>query len=163
MGRILEKRIAFLVEVAGQVAATVGGERVGMRLSPYGTNAGMGAYPGIDRTYERLVAALVGTNLQYLHLADHSSPGAPPVPLALKLALRKAWPRTLILAGGFDGASAQAALGEGEADLIALGRPFLANPDLVSQLQRGLPLNVPDPATFYTAGPRGYTDYPAAA
>ena len=53
-------------------------------------------------------------------------------------------------------------LQEGRADLVAFGRPFLANPDLVARLQRGLPLNAPDLATFYTPGPKGYTDYPAA-
>jgi N-ethylmaleimide reductase len=123
----------------------------------------MTAYPEIDETYLKLVPALVATGIQYVHLTDHSAMGAPPVPAALKLALRKAWPRTFILAGGFDRASAEAALTEGRADLIAFGRPFLSNPDLVTRLERGLPLNPPDFATFYTPGPKGYTDYPVAA
>jgi len=162
-GGSVEKRLGFVLEVARQVAAAIGGERVGIRLSPYGVNAGMVAYPEIDETYRKLVPALVATGLQYVHLVDHSAMGAPPVPAELKLALRQAWPRTFILAGGFDRASAEVALREGRADLVALGRPFLANPDLVARLQRGLPLNAPDFATFYTPGPKGYTDYPAAA
>jgi len=162
-GGSVEKRLTFVLEVARQVAAAIGGERVGIRLSPYGVNAGMVAYPEIDETYRKLVPALAATGLQYVHLVDHSAMGAPPVPAALKLALRKAWPRTFILAGGFDRAGAEAALREGRADLVAFGRPFLANPDLVTRLQRGLPLNAPDFATFYTPGPKGYTDYPAAA
>jgi len=162
-GGSVEKRLGFVLEVARQVAAAIGGERVGIRLSPFGVNAGMVAYPEIDETYRKLVPALAATGLQYVHLVDHSAMGAPPVPAALKLALRKAWPRTFILAGGFDRASAEAALREGRADLVAFGRPFLANPDLVVRLQRGLPLNAPDFATFYTPGPKGYTDYPAAA
>ncbi len=162
-GGSVERRLGFLVEVARLVAAAIGGERVGMRLSPYGVNAGMAAYPGLEDGYQRLVAALAGTHLQYLHLVDHSSMGAPPVPLALKLALREAWPRTFILAGGFDRAGAEAALRDGRADLIAFGRPFLANPDLADRLQRGLALSAPVPATFYTPGAEGYTDYPAAA
>jgi N-ethylmaleimide reductase len=85
------------------------------------------------------------------------------VPAALKLAMRKAWPRTFILAGGFDLASAEAALAEGRADLVAFGRAFLANPDLVARMKRGLPRNAPDFGTFYTPGPKGYTDYPTAA
>lgn len=162
-GGSVEKRIGFVVEVARQVAAAIGGERVGIRLSPYGVNAGMAAYPEIDETYRKLVAALAATGIQYVHLVDHSSMGAPAVPAELKLALRKAWPRTFILAGGFDRAGAEAALREGRADLVAFGRPFLANPDLVTRLERGLPLNPPDFGTFYTPGPKGYTDYPAAA
>ena len=162
-GGSVERRLGFALEVARQVAAAIGGERVGIRLSPYGVNAGMVAYPEIDETYSRLVPALAATGLQYVHLVDHSAMGAPPVPPALKLALRKAWPRTFILAGGFDRAGAEAALREGRADLVAFGRPFLANPDLVARLERGLPLNAPDFATFYTPGPKGYTDYSVAA
>jgi N-ethylmaleimide reductase len=109
------------------------------------------------------VKALVPTGLQYLHLVDHSAMGAPPVPAALKAALRAAWPRTFILAGGFDRAGAEAALREGQADLVAFGRPFLANPDLVARLEKGLPHNAPDFGTFYTPGAKGYTDYPTAA
>jgi N-ethylmaleimide reductase len=56
-----------------------------------------------------------------------------------------------------------AALSEGRADLVAFGRPFLANPDLVTRLEKALPLNAPDFGTFYTPGPKGYTDYPTAA
>jgi N-ethylmaleimide reductase len=161
-GGSVEARLRFPIQVVQQVAAAIGGERLGLRLSPYGVNAGMEAYPEIDDTYHRLTQALVSTGLQYLHLVDHSAMGAPPVPAALKLALRKAWPRTFILAGGFDRAGAEEALREARADLIAFGRPFLANPDLVARLERGLPLNAPDFATFYTPGSKGYTDYPAA-
>jgi len=162
-GGSVEKRTAFVLEVVRQVAAAIGGERVGIRLSPYGVNAGMASYPEIDETYRKLVAALATTGLQYVHLVDHSAMGAPPVPAELKLALRRAWPRTFILAGGFDRAGAEAALREGRADLVAFGRPFLSNPDLVSRLERGIPLNAPDFGTFYTPGPKGYTDYPVAA
>jgi len=162
-GGSIEKRIGFLLEVARAVAAAIGGERVGIRLSPYGVNAGMVAYPGIEETYLALVKALIPTGIQYVHLVDHSAMGAPAVPAALKAALKAAWPRTFILAGGFDRAGAEAAVKEGRADLIAFGRPFLANPDLVTRLEKGLPLNAPDFGTFYTPGPKGYTDYAAAA
>ena len=161
-GGSVEARLRFPVEVVRQVAAAIGGERLGLRLSPYGVNAGMVAYPEIEDTYRRLTQVLAPTGLQYLHLVDHSAMGAPPVPEALKLELRRGWPRSFILAGGFDRAGAEAALREGRADLIAFGRPFLANPDLVARLERGLPLNTPDFSTFYTPGPKGYTDYPTA-
>jgi N-ethylmaleimide reductase len=161
-GGSLEKRMAFVIETARATAAAIGGDRVGIRLSPFGVNAGMKPYPGIEETYLALVPALAATGLLYIHVVDHSAMGAPTVPESLKLAMRKAWPRTFILSGGFDRAAAEAALRENRGDLIALGRPFLANPDLVARLEQGVELNAPDFATFYTPGAKGYTDYPAA-
>ena len=161
-GGSVERRLRFVLEVARAVTAALGGERVGMRLSPYGVNAGMKPYPEIEETYATLVPQLAFAGIQYLHVVDHSALGAPEVPETLKRAMRSAWPRSFILAGGFDRATAQAALDEGRCDLVAFGRMFLANPDLVARLERGLTLNAPDFATFYTPGPKGYTDYPAA-
>jgi N-ethylmaleimide reductase len=161
-GGSVEKRLGFVVAVAQAVAAAIGGARVGIRLSPYGANAGMKPYPEIDDAYTSLIPQLANAGLQYVHVVDHSAMGAPPVPGTLKDALRQAWPRTYILAGGFDRASAEAALNEGRCDLVAFGRQFLANPDLVTRLERGLALNAPDFTTFYTPGPKGYTDYPVA-
>ena len=161
-GGSVERRQRFALEVASAVAAAIGGERVGIRLSPFGVNAGMKPYPEIEETYTTLVPRLAAAGVQYVHIVDHSAMGAPAVPEELKRALRRAWPRTFILAGGFDRTTAEAALNEGRGDLIAFGRQFLANPDLVARLERGLPLNAPDFATFYTPGPKGYTDYPAA-
>jgi N-ethylmaleimide reductase len=77
--------------------------------------------------------------------------------------LRKTFKGLYILAGGFDRERAETALREGRADLIAFGRPFLANPDLVARLQANAPLNAPDMSTFYVPGAKGYTDYPTLA
>ena len=99
----------------------------------------------------------------YLHVLDHSALGAPAVPAALKRRLREAFAGPFVLAGGFDAASAEAALASGQADMVAFGRPFLANPDLVARMKAGAALNAPDMATFYTADAKGYTDYPALA
>ncbi|MGD1149417.1 MAG: alkene reductase [Thermoanaerobaculaceae bacterium] len=162
-GGSVEKRQRFALEVAKAVVAAIGGEKVGIRLSPYGANAGMKPYPGIEETYTTLVPRLASAGIQYVHLVDHSAMGAPAVPEELKRAVRRTWPRTFILAGGFDRAMAEVALNEGRGDLIAFGRQFLANPDLVTRLERELPLNAPDFATFYTPGPKGYTDYPTAS
>jgi N-ethylmaleimide reductase len=161
-GGSVEKRLRFVLEVAQATADAIGGHRLGVRLSPHGVNAGMQPYPETDATHRLLVERLAATGVQYIHLVDHSALGAPPVPEALKRDLRRAWPRTFIASGGFDRATAEVALRAGAADLIAFGRPFLANGDLVLRLQKGLPLNPPDFGTFYTPGPKGYTDYPAA-
>jgi N-ethylmaleimide reductase len=99
----------------------------------------------------------------YVHVLDHSAIGAPPVPAKLKADLRAAFSGPFILAGGFDKVSAEQALIERQADLIAMGRAFLANPDLVDRMRQDEPLNAPDPGTFYTPGAQGYTDYPALA
>jgi N-ethylmaleimide reductase len=122
----------------------------------------MKSYPEIDETCTALVPRLAATGIQCGHLVDHSAMGAPRVPEELKRSLRTAWRRTFTLAGGFDRATAESALREGPADLTALGRPFLAKPDLVARLQRGLALNATEFAIFSTPGPKGYTDYPAA-
>jgi N-ethylmaleimide reductase len=156
-------RRRLVVEVARAIAAAIGGDKVGIRLSPYGVNGGMqSSYDGIDDAYVDLVRELADTGIQYVHVVDHSAMGAPPVPSSLKEAMRAAWPRTFILAGGFDKGSAQAALNDGAADLIAFGRPALANPDLVTRLQKDLPLNAVDFSTLYTPGEKGFIDYPKA-
>ena len=161
-GGSIENRLRFVLEVAQAVSDAIGGHRVGVRLSPYGVNAGMEQYAETDETHLTLVHKLIATGVEYVHLVDHSPMGAPEVPAALKAALRKAWPRTFIASGGFDREKAEAVLAEGKADLVAFGRPFIANPDLVTRLEKNLPLNALDFGTFYTPGPKGYTDYPTA-
>ncbi|WP_088285741.1 alkene reductase [Ideonella sp. A 288] len=156
-------RNRFAIEVARACAAAIGGQRVGIRLSPYGVFNGTGPYPDVDAQYLALVGELSTLGLLYLHVLDHSAMGAPPVPAELKARLRGAFSGPFMLAGGFDGASAEQALVAGQADLIAFGRPFLANPDLVERLRVGADLNAPDMSTFYTPGPKGYTDYPTLA
>ena len=79
---------------------------------------------------------------------------------SIKASIRKAFKRSLILSGGYDAARAESDLAAGKCDLVAFGRPALANPDLVKRLQTGAALNSPDVDTFYTPGPAGYTDYP---
>lgn len=158
-----EGRNRFALEVARATAKAIGAQRVGIRLSPYGVFNSTGPFEGVDEQYLALVKELSALGLMYVHVLDHSAIGAPPVPAALKRELRAAFDGPFILAGGFDKASAQQALAEGQADLIAMGRPFLANPDLVRRMRDDQPLNAADPGTFYTPGAQGYTDYPALA
>jgi N-ethylmaleimide reductase len=156
-------RNRFALEVAGAAAQAIGADKVGIRLSPYGVFNGTGAFPEVDAQYVSLVRELSTLGLLYVHLLDHSAMGAPPVPATLKAQLRSAFNGPYILAGGFDGASAEKVLADGQADLIAFGRPFLANPDLLARMRSGATLNAPDMGTFYTPGAKGYTDYPAMA
>jgi N-ethylmaleimide reductase len=156
-------RNRFALEVAGAVAQAIGADKVGIRLSPYGVFNGTGAFAEVDAQYLSLVTELSTLGLLYLHQLDHSAMGAPPVPAALKSQLRRAFDGPFILAGGFDAAAAEKALTDGQADLIAFGRPFLANPDLLARMRAGATLNAPDMGTFYTPGAKGYTDYPEMA
>jgi N-ethylmaleimide reductase len=156
-------RNRFAIEVARAAAQAIGAERVGVRLSPHGVFNGTGAFADVDAQTLALVRELSALGLLYLHVLDHSALGAPPVPAELKRQLRSGFDGPFILAGGFDRASAEQALKEGQADLIAFARSFLANPDLVERMRVNAPLNAPDMATFYTPGPKGYTDYPTLA
>ncbi len=161
-GGSAENRNRFVIEVSKRMAAAIGADRVGVRLSPYGVFNHTGGFDGVDAQYVSLVRALSDIGIAYVHVLDHSAMGAPPVPASLKKALREAFKGAFILAGGFDRDSAEAALTEGRADLVAFGRPFIANPDLVARMKAAKPLAAPDASTFYTPGPKGYTDYPAA-
>ena len=157
------KRSRFVLEVAKAVAKAIGADRVGIRLSPYGVFNDLTPFEGIDEAYLALVKDLSQLGLVYLHLVDHSAMGAPPVPQSLKDTLRMAFAGTFVLSGGYDRERAEADLAAGRGDLIAFGRPFLANPDLPKRLQQRAALNEPDVATFYVPGEKGYTDYPALA
>ncbi len=160
-GGSIENRARFVLEVAKAVIAAIGKDKVGIRLSPYGAFNDMPPYPEMEADYAYLARQLNALGLAYVHLVDHSSMGAPAVPQLIKDTFRKEFKGALILSGGYDAARAEADLAAGKADLIAFGRPFLANPDLIKRWQSGAALNAPDPNTFYTPGPKGYTDYPA--
>lgn len=162
-GGSIKGRNRFALEVVRATVAAIGADRVGIRVSPYGVFNGMGAYADIEAQYMALTEELAQLGILYVHLLDHSALGAPLVPAELKFRLRVAFPGVFILAGGFDRASAEGALNAGQANLIAFARPFISNPDLVARMQNKARLNPVDMATFYTPGPKGYTDYPALA
>lgn len=156
-----EGRNRLVLEVAAAAAQAIGANRVGIRLSPYGVFNGAGGFPDVDAQYLALTSALSAMGLMYVHVLDHSALGAPAVPDSLKAGLRDAFDGPFILAGGLDKAGAEQALTTARADLVAMGRAFIANPDLVERLRQDAPLNAVDPQTFYTPGEKGYTDYPA--
>lgn len=155
-----EKRLKFALDVCRQTAAKIGKERVGIRLSPFGAFNGMGTFPEMETTFESLATQIGALGLVYIHVVDHSPMGAPPLPATMKPRIRKAFKGTVILSGGYDRNRAEADLTEGKGDLVAFGRPFIANPTLVDKMTKNLPLAAPDQSTFYTPGEKGYTDYP---
>jgi len=160
-GGSIENRARFVLEVAKGVADAIGKEKTGIRLSPYGVASDMPHYPEIDAEYKYLAEELNKIGITYIHIVDHSALGAPAVPLEIKQAIRNAFKNTVILAGGFNNETAEAAIQSGLGDLIAIGRPFIINPDLVERYKKNQPVSADlDMSVFYSADAVGYTDYP---
>ncbi|HHJ81204.1 MAG TPA: alkene reductase, partial [Candidatus Tenderia electrophaga] len=154
-----ENRARFVMEVVDACTAAIGHHKVGIRLSPYGVFNDMPLYDEMEADYIYLAQELDTQDVVYIHLADHSSMGAPEVPASIKEIFRDEFCGTLILSGGYDAERAEKDM-PGKTDLIAVGRPFLANPDLPARWQSNAEMNEPDPDTFYTPGEKGYIDYP---
>ena len=159
-GGSIENRTRFVVETAAEVAAAIGKEKTAIRLSPYGVFNDMPAYGEIEAEYKYLAEQLNKIGIAYIHIVDHSSMGAPAVPLEIKQIIRHAFNNTVILSGGYDLARAEADIESGLGDLVAFGKPFINNPDLVERFEKGEPLSTElSFDTFYTPGEKGYTDY----
>ena len=159
-GGSIENRARFAIEVAKAVAAAIGPERTGIRLSPYGVFNGMQPDAEMDALYLHLSREFDKLKLAYVHIVDHSSMGAPPVSAELKAKIRQSFKGLYILSGGYDRERAETDLAAGKGDLVAFGRPFISNAKLVQKLKDGSALATPDMNTFYTPGEQGYTDYP---
>jgi len=116
-------------------------------------------------TFSYLAGELNRLRLGYLHIGEAiAGPMAAPAgTVRITPILRDKFSGTIMVNGGYDARSANAAITRGEADLVAFGVPFLANPDLPARYWRNAPLNAPDQATFYAGEEKGYTDYPALA
>jgi N-ethylmaleimide reductase len=154
-------RIRFLHAVAQAVSEEVGRDRVGVRLSPHVTLMDM-TDPQIVETALLAAQALDEIGIAYLHMAEADWDDAPTVPLDFRRALRRAFTRSLIVAGRYTPERAERILCDGHADLVAFGRGFLANPDFPFRVVRGVATNTPDPSTFFGGDARGYLDYPSA-
>jgi len=159
-GGTIEGRARFVLEVADATIKTIGREKVGIRLSPNSVFNNMTLYPEMDADYTYIARQMNERGLLYLHLVDHSSMGATAPSEAIRKVFRSQSNTALILAGGYDFNRAEADLAAGNADLIAVGKPLLANADLKKRWETGAALNAPNMDTFYTPGPKGYTDYP---
>lgn len=158
-GGSLENRARFLLEVVDAVVTAIGADKVGVRLSP------QGVFNDIDDSESTemalyLAKAFSQRNIAFLHIAEPDWAGGAPLTPAFRLQLREAFVGTLMTCGGYNATSAEALLGANLVDMVAFGRPFIANPDLVRRLRENAPLNEPDPNTFYGGAETGYTDYP---
>ncbi|HZZ48426.1 MAG TPA: alkene reductase [Pseudonocardia sp.] len=164
-----ERRNRFLLEIVDASVEVWGASRVGVRLSPFGDANDSGQHADPVAAYLPTVAALAERELAYLHLieprANGSAFGLPDNPDApsAAAAFRPHWPGRLITAGGFSRTLAEETVERGDADAIAFGRAFIANPDLPARLASGAELNPGDRATFYGGDRHGYTDYPTLA
>jgi N-ethylmaleimide reductase len=163
-GGPVENRARLLGETCAAVVGVWGPGRVGVRLSPSGRFNGM-QDSNPDATFTYAARMLAGFPLAYLHVVEPRIVGVEEraeglAPVAARQ-IKAAFGGPVIAAGGFDRASAAAILASGEADLVAFGRAFIANPDLPRRLAEGAELNSYDRNTFYGGDARGYTDYPA--
>ncbi len=160
-GGSIENRVRFLLEVTAAVVGAWRPERVGLRLSP---TSGFNDQRDRDPTalFTHAAQQLDRFHLAYLHVLE-ALPGhmlAGPGPRVTP-SIRRAFRGPLMVNGGYTAELGAQAIERGDTDLISFGVPFLANPDLVERFRTGAPLNAPDFATFYAAGAKGYTDYPA--
>lgn len=151
-------RTRFLREVAAAVAAEIGAERTGVRLAPFITARNMNC-PEIIPAILHAAAELDAIGCSYIHLSEADWDDAPRVPDSFRQELRRAFSGRLIVAGRYDQERAEKILAAGLADLVAFGRPFIANPDLPARLRNGWPLASLQDGLF-GGGEQGYTSYP---
>lgn len=157
-GGTMDNRTRFAREVAAAVASEAGAERTGMRLAPFITQRNMNC-PEIIPTMLHLARQLDTLGLAYIHLAEADWDDAPSIPDDFRQALRNAYSGRVIVAGKYTPDRAQQILSSGMADLVAFGRPFIANPDLPARYAGGLTLATFDPATLFGGNEQGYSDY----
>jgi len=155
----IENRARLMLEVAKVVAAEAGADRTGIRISPV-TPANDVSDSNPQPLFDYIASQLDALKLTYIHVIEGATGGPRDIAPFDYASLRKRFRGAYIANNGYDFALASKVLEAGAADLIAFGKPFISNPDLVERLKRGAPLNEWDKATFYGGGAKGYTDYP---
>lgn len=153
-GGSLENRARLMLEVADAAISVWGSERVGMHLAPRGDSHDMGDSDPL-KTFTYVARELGKRKLAFLCVREALGPDR------IGPQLKAAFGGPYVANEGFTFETASQLLAAGEADAVAFGVPFIANPDLPERFRRRAPLNEPDPSTFYAPGPKGYTDYPA--
>lgn len=157
----IENRARFILETVQEIVEAIGNDRTAIRLSPFGTYNDIQNYPGVDVMYNYLAEELNTLGIAYIHINDQSAGSKPEVNDLIRKSIRQKFKNAIITAGGYTLASAEENISSGLSDLVAFGRPFLNNPDLISRFNKNLPLNIRlDSNTLYAADAKGYTDYP---
>jgi N-ethylmaleimide reductase len=160
-GGSLANRARFLLEVTDAVTGAVPGLPAGVKLSPGGEVNDIPPYPDWPELQLHVISELSRRDVAYITLANLAATlGRGGYDSGFAARARAARSGLLVLGGGYDGASAAEAIADGSADLIAFGRPFIANPDLPARLRAGYRLAEPDLGRLYGGGAEGYTDYP---
>lgn len=158
-GGSVENRARLMLEVTAAVAHEIGPERTGIRISPVSPANGISC-SNPQAQYDYIVDQLDALGIAYIHVVEGATGGPRDISPFDYASLRRRFSKTYIANNGYDLELAKSHLAEGKADLIAFGRPFISNPDLVERLQSGAPLAEMNPATLYGGGAAGYTDYP---
>ncbi len=158
-GGSIENRARLLIEVTAAVAAAIGADRVGARISPVSPFNDM-SDSAPQPLFEHAVEQLDALRIAYIHVIEGETGGRRDLDFDFA-ALRRRFRGRWMVNNGYDRASAAAAINTGAADLVAFGRLFIANPDLVRRLRENAPLNALDASTLYGGDAHGYTDYPA--
>ena len=159
-GGSIENRARLMIEVSKAVASAAGADRTGIRISPV-TPANDVSDSNPQPLFDHIVDQLNALKLIYIHVIEGATGGPRDIAPFDYDSLRKRFSGTYIANNGYDFKLATEVLDRNKADLIAFGKPFISNPDLVERLKLGAPLNDFDKATFYGGGAKGYTDYPA--
>ncbi len=159
-GGSIENRARLMLDVSKAVAAVAGADRTGIRISPV-TPANDVSESNPQPLFDHIVDQLNALKLTYIHVIEGATGGPRDIAPFDYASLRKRFKRAYIANNGYDFALAEKMLADNAVDLVAFGKPFISNPDLVERLKRGAPLNEWDKATFYGGGAKGYTDYPA--
>lgn len=160
-GGSIENRSRFLLEIMKGVVNAIGKEKTGIRLSPFARINDLPAYEEEAETYKYIIDELQKLEILYIHLSALVIDGSSSIPTEFINDVRARFSNLLMLAGGFTAASAENVLQQNLVDLVAFGKPFIANPDLVERFKNNTELATPDPETFYQGGDAGYIDYPA--
>jgi len=157
-GGSIENRMRFLLEVVDAVTAAVGAVRTGLRISPQNSQNDI-ADSDPQSLFNRVAAVLSGRGLAYLHVIEGDTSGAP-VPPFDYFAIKRLFGGIFMANNGFDRGRANEAIAQGRAELVAFGKPFISNPDLVTRLYLDVPLCPLNRETLYGGTEQGYTDYP---
>lgn len=159
-GGSVENRARFLRMVVEAVLEVLPAQRVGVRISPFALYNNALDHDA-DGTYSHVLRMLDSYGIGYVHGADTNAWGGSSDMEQLLRLIRLNYGGVLIANAGLSPEQADGLVARGDADMVAFGRQFIANPDLVARIARNGPYNTPDPSSFYGGGARGYTDYPA--